>query len=106
MDRYHGYVGLQARGTMALPPELRRRLHLDQPGAQVEVVERDDGVVELRAALPVPADQAWFWTAHWQQREREVDAYLSAGEVQVHDTTEAFLEHLDELDPASTPGQE
>jgi hypothetical protein len=27
MDRYHGYVGVQARGAVALPPELRRRLH-------------------------------------------------------------------------------
>ncbi|HEY3717094.1 MAG TPA: AbrB/MazE/SpoVT family DNA-binding domain-containing protein [Jatrophihabitantaceae bacterium] len=104
MDRYHGYVGVQSRGTVALPPELRRRLHLDQPGAQVEIVEREDGVLELRAALPVPADQAWFWTERWQQREHEVDAHVAAGEVAVHEDTEAFLDHLDELDgaPASS----
>lgn len=59
-----GYVGLQSRGLIALPSDLRRRLHLDDPGARVEVLERDDGVVELRPALPVPADQLWFWTEH------------------------------------------
>src|SRR5674476_1327883 len=60
MSGFPGYVGLQSRGLIALPTELRRRMHLDEPGAQVEILERDDGVVELRAALPVPADQAWF----------------------------------------------
>ncbi len=101
MTRFHGYVGMQTRGTLALPPELRRRMHLDKPGAQVEIVERADGVVELRAALPVPADQAWFWTERWQRREQEVDEHVAAGEVAVHDDTEAFLDHLDELDAAS-----
>jgi AbrB family looped-hinge helix DNA binding protein len=89
---------VQQRGLIALPAEVRRRLHLDEPGAQVEVIERDDGVLELRPALPVPADQAWFWTEHWQQREREVDEHVAAGRVQVHESTEAFLDHLEALD--------
>ncbi len=89
---------MQSRGLIALPTELRRRLHLDEPGAQVEILERDDGVLELRAALPVPADQAWFWTERWQQREREVDAHVEAGDVIVHQSTEEFLGHLDKLD--------
>jgi len=98
MAGFHGYVGVQSRGLIALPTELRRRLHLDQPGAQVEILERDDGVLELRAALPVPADQAWFWAERWQQREREVDEYVAHGDVVTHDSTEEFLSHLDGLD--------
>ena len=97
MSGFHGYVGMQSRGLLALPSDLRRRLHLDEPGAQVEIIERDDGVVELRAALPIPADQAWFWTERWQQREREVETHVAAGEVTVHDSTEDFLTHLDRL---------
>jgi len=46
----------------------------------------------------VPADQAWFWTKHWQQREREVDNHIAHGDVVTHDSTEEFLFHLDELD--------
>jgi bifunctional DNA-binding transcriptional regulator/antitoxin component of YhaV-PrlF toxin-antitoxin module len=95
---WHGYLGVQQRGVIALPAELRRRLHLDEPGAQVEVTERPDGVLELRAALPVPADQAWFWTEQWQQREREVDEHVAAGQLTVHESTEDFLAHLDALD--------
>lgn len=94
----HRYLGIQGRGTIALPVDVRRRLHLDEPGAQLEMVERADGVIELRAALPVPADQLWFWTDRWQEREQEVDEHVAAGRVMVHASTEDFLDHLDELD--------
>jgi len=98
---FYGYVGLQSRGLIALPSELRRRMHLDEPGAQVEILERSDGVIELRAALPVPADQVWFWSEQWQQREREVDEHIARGEVAVQESTDDFLTHLDELDSAA-----
>lgn len=64
----------------------------------MEVVERPDGVIELRSALTVPADQAWFWTERWQQREREVEHHVKAGRVSVHDSSEDFLAHLRDLD--------
>jgi bifunctional DNA-binding transcriptional regulator/antitoxin component of YhaV-PrlF toxin-antitoxin module len=83
--------------VIALPSELRQRLHLDEPGAQVEITERADGVLELRAALPVPAEQAWFWTQHWQKREREVDEHVAAGRVTVFENGEDFLAYVDDL---------
>ena len=103
---FHGYVAVQSRGVVALPAEVRRRLHLDEPGAQVEITERDDGVLELRASLPIPADQRWFWTQRWQQREREVDAHVAAGEIAVHVDGEALLDHLEQLeDDADAAGR-
>lgn len=98
---YHGYVAVQARGVLALPAEVRRRLHLDEPGAQVEITERDDGILELRPSLPIPADQRWFWTTRWQAREREVDSHVASGEVLVHADGEDLLGHLDKLDGAA-----
>jgi AbrB family looped-hinge helix DNA binding protein len=98
---FHGYVAVQSRGVVALPAEVRRRLHLDEPGAQVEITERDDGVLELRPSLPVPADQRWFWTKHWQDRERQVDDHVAAGEITVHRDGEALLSHLDELETST-----
>jgi bifunctional DNA-binding transcriptional regulator/antitoxin component of YhaV-PrlF toxin-antitoxin module len=74
-------VAVQSRGTIALPPALRRRLHLDRPDAQVQLIERDDGRVELVPVVAVPADQAWFWTERWQAMEREADADVAAGRV-------------------------
>ncbi|MCB1253068.1 MAG: AbrB/MazE/SpoVT family DNA-binding domain-containing protein [Austwickia sp.] len=97
---FHGYVGVQGRGVVALPAEVRRRLHLDQPGAQVEITEREDGVLELRPSLPIPADQHWFWTQRWQDREREVDQHVAAGDLTVHGDGSALLEHLEALEDA------
>jgi bifunctional DNA-binding transcriptional regulator/antitoxin component of YhaV-PrlF toxin-antitoxin module len=85
-------LGFQTRGTLALPADLRRRHNLDQPGAQVRVVEREDGVVELHPLTPVPADQAWFWTERWQRMEREADADVAAGRVTTHDTVEELFD--------------
>jgi AbrB family looped-hinge helix DNA binding protein len=89
------YVAIQARGTVALPASLRRRLRLDEPGAQLKIIELEDGRVELRPVLPVPADQRWFWTDRWQAMEREVDDHVAAGRVAVVDGPDALFEHLD-----------
>lgn len=70
----HRYLPVQGRGTIALPADVRRRLHLDQPGAQLEMTER------------------------WQEREKEVNEHAASGRVVVHESTEDFLGHLDELD--------
>ena len=89
------YVTVQAKGTISLPAAIRRRFHLDEPGAQLELVEREDSVLELRPTLPVLADQRWFWTARWQAIEREVDEQYARGEGRMHDTTEAFADFID-----------
>ena len=89
------YVTIQSRGTLALPVSLRRRLHVDEPGAQIEIIEQDDGRLELRSVLPVPADQRWFWSERWQAMEREVDAHVAAGRVTVVDGPDALFEDLE-----------
>ena len=98
MKQRRWYVAVQARGVLSLPAELRRRHHLDEAGAQVEIDERDDGVIELRPHLPIPADQRWFWTERWQAMEREVDDHLRRGEVKVFDSPEEFFADLDQPD--------
>ena len=97
-ETFHGFLTVQGRGTVALPPALRSRMGLDSPGAQVEVNEREDGVLELRPTVAVPAADAWFWDRRWQTGEREVDAHVAAGQVTVHPDADALLAHLDELD--------
>lgn len=95
MARPTVYIGLQGRGVLALPADIRRRHDLDRPGAQVGIVERPDGVIELHPSVPVPADQAWFWTQRWQAMEREVDAHVERGEVTRHDSAEELFADLD-----------
>lgn len=89
------YVTVQRRGVISLPAEVRRRHHLDEPGAQVEVSEREDGVIELRPQLPIPADQRWFWTEEWQRMEREADEDIAAGRVKTFDSIEEMFDEVE-----------
>jgi antitoxin MazE len=89
------HLMMQQRGVLTLPADLRKRHHLDEPGAQVRVVEREDGVIELHAELPVPADQVWFWSERWQEMEREADDDISSGRVAEFDDVEDLLADLD-----------
>ncbi|MQA13758.1 MAG: AbrB family transcriptional regulator [Pseudonocardiaceae bacterium] len=93
MSEFH--LTVQGRGTLALPSELRRRHRLDEPGAQVRLVERADGVIELHPLVAIPADQAWFWSERWQQMERAAEADVAAGRVVVADGPDEFLDELD-----------
>lgn len=95
---FHGYIPIQGRGTVTLPAALRRRLRLDEPGAQLELTERADGVIEVRAVLPVRVDQQWFWDERWQSGEREVEAHITEGDERVHGDVEHLLRHLNDVE--------
>ncbi|MGI8426674.1 MAG: AbrB/MazE/SpoVT family DNA-binding domain-containing protein [Actinomycetota bacterium] len=89
------FVNVQARGQLILPAGLRKRLHLNEPGAQVEIVERPDGVVELHPQAPVPAGQRWFWEESWQKGEKLVDRQVAEGKVMASSTPEEFFDELE-----------
>jgi AbrB family looped-hinge helix DNA binding protein len=97
-ERYVGVVSVRKRGVITLPAELRRRLRLDEEGSRLEIVEREDGVVELRPSVVIPADQAWFWTERWQTMEREADGDIATGRVEQANTVEDLFEILDDQD--------
>jgi AbrB family looped-hinge helix DNA binding protein len=90
------FVAVQKRGTIALPPDIRARLGLDKPGAQLEITERD-GEIVLRPYVAVPADQAWFWEPAWQSKEREVDAYVQVGQTTEFEDSGSLVEHLEAI---------
>ncbi len=97
VSNYHGYAAVQGRGTVALPAELRRKYRLDEPGAQLEVTEREDGVIELRPTLPVPIDEMWFWSEGHQAAERQAEDDLAAGRFRTFDDADSFLADLESL---------
>jgi antitoxin MazE len=88
------FVNVQSRGVVAIPPDIRRRLGLDRPGSQVEIIERE-GEIVLRPHVPVPGDQAWFWTERWQRMEREADEAIAAGRTASFENVEELLADLD-----------
>ena len=81
---------VQSRGVVAIPPAIRRKFGLDQPGAQVEVSVRK-GEIVLRPHMAVPADQGWFWSEEWQEKEQQADEDIKAGRIR-------RLESVDDLD--------
>jgi hypothetical protein len=91
------YIGLQSRGVFALPADMRKRHHLDEPGAQLLVIERDDGVLELHPQLAVPAGQKWFWSEGWQAMEAEASDDVAAGRVSRSDSADELFDDLDAL---------
>lgn len=97
-DDHKTFLGFQARGVLTLPSDVRKRHHLDEPGAQVELVEREDGVIELHAHVPVPVDQQWFWSDRWQRMEREAEEDIAAGRLERFDSMDDLLSDLDSGD--------
>jgi AbrB family looped-hinge helix DNA binding protein len=58
MEKSLGFVAVQARGgIITIPAEARRALRLDEPGAQLEVILRDNDLL-LVPHLAVPLEQA------------------------------------------------
>jgi bifunctional DNA-binding transcriptional regulator/antitoxin component of YhaV-PrlF toxin-antitoxin module len=93
--RSHFVTLSPSRGSITLPAEVRHRHHLDEPGAQVEIVERGDGVIELHPLLPHRADQAWFWAERWQAMEREAQDDITACRVETFNSTDDFLADIE-----------
>jgi hypothetical protein len=78
------------RGAINLPVRARKGLDF------VEVVRRDDGVVELRPRLVIDPAQAWFWSKRWQRMEHEADLDVTKGRLTQFDDVEALLSDLDD----------
>lgn len=36
---------------------------------------------EIKMAVKVPKSQAWFWSKHWQRKERAADKAIKTGRV-------------------------
>jgi antitoxin MazE len=91
------FISIQARGTVSLPAALRRRYGLDQPGAQVEVIDAD-GQIILRPKVPIDATQSWFWEKSWQAGEIDAEQQRVRGEGADNQSGEEFLEALESIE--------
>ena len=95
MSLIHEFVAVQKRGVATIPASVRQRLRLDEPGAQLEIVETEDGRFEIRGTVPIDADQQWFWSERWQKMEHKADADIAAGRVAGSENVADFLAELD-----------
>ncbi|MGH2727237.1 MAG: AbrB/MazE/SpoVT family DNA-binding domain-containing protein [Actinomycetota bacterium] len=83
---------VRAKGQVTIPTEIRRAAGLEE-GDPVEVEMTADGIL-LRPKKLIDAAQAWFWSASWQEGEREATRDLAAGRTARYENAEKFLASL------------
>ncbi|MCI2429402.1 AbrB/MazE/SpoVT family DNA-binding domain-containing protein [Candidatus Acetothermia bacterium] len=80
-------VRVGARRQVTIPKEIIEQLGI-KPGDYVEVTHRDHQVII------VPAEDAWFWSREWQEKEREADEEIKAGRVKRFKNVEELIKDL------------
>jgi AbrB family looped-hinge helix DNA binding protein len=85
---------IRGKGQVTIPAEIREAAHLEE-GDPVEVELVAEGIL-LRPRKVIDATQAWFWTPAWQTGEREAADDLAAGRSRVFESSEDFLDSLDD----------
>jgi AbrB family looped-hinge helix DNA binding protein len=83
---------VRGKGQITIPADVRKAARLEE-GDPVSVEMTEEGIL-LRPQKVIDATQAWFWTAAWQDGEREASAELKAGAGIRFESDEAFLEAL------------
>lgn len=71
---------IRSNGQITLPPELRRKAHLEE-GDFLEASLAEDGTVCLKPKLIIDRDQAWFWSKRWQAGEKVAEKDIEQGRV-------------------------
>lgn len=79
--------------TLPLPPAFSTRpiLIMDSSSKTLGTIKMIviDGNIQT-----IATNQEWFWSEAWQAGERQVDAYIEAGEFDEFETMEEFLRTL------------
>jgi len=85
---------VRGKGQITIPAEVRAAAQLEE-GDAVEVEVVAEGIL-LRPYKRVDATQTWFWMPDWQQGEREAAKDLAEGRGRVFESSEEFLDSLEE----------
>ena len=85
-------VRIDPQGGVTIPKEMLAGPDVE---TELDVMRREDGVIELHPRETRDPSQAWFWTERWQRMEREADEDYAAGRYRVYDDAESFLADLE-----------
>lgn len=79
---------------VSIPKDIRDHLGIEE-GDLIEMIEQDGRILMVPKRL-IDADQAWFWTKEWQEKEREADEEIRKGLVEgPFETVDDLMKHLD-----------
>jgi AbrB family looped-hinge helix DNA binding protein len=85
---------LRRKGQITVPGEIRSVLGAEEGDDLIFHLD-EKGRVIVERARTIPPGQAWFWTEHWQQMEKEAQADIEAGRVLEHTSIEDLINALD-----------
>ena len=85
---------ISSKRQIAIPKHVMTALNLN-PGDEIDI-RIEDGTARLLpiTTIKVPRDQAWFWTKEWQDKEREADEDIKAGNYRDFESMDALMKDL------------
>jgi len=86
---------IRPKGQVTIPSEIRSILDVKEGDDLIFHMDEKGRVIVDRARI-IPPDQAWFWSEHWQQMEREVQVDIDAGNLLEFDNMEDAIKFLHE----------
>ncbi|MFH0788367.1 MAG: AbrB/MazE/SpoVT family DNA-binding domain-containing protein [Pseudomonadota bacterium] len=85
---------ISSKRQIAIPKHVMAALNL-QPGDEIDIrVNSGAAYLVPITTIKVPRDQAWFWTKEWQEKEREADADIAAGNFSDFESLDALMKDL------------
>ena len=85
---------ISSKNQIAIPKHVMTALNL-KPGDEIDI-QIEDGIARLLpvTTITVPRDQAWYWTKEWQEKERQADEDIAAGNFRDFDNLDALMKEL------------
>jgi antitoxin MazE len=85
---------ISSKRQIAIPKHVMTALNLN-PGDELDIRIEDETARLLPIkTIKVPRDQAWFWTKEWQEKERQADEDIAAGNFRDFETLDALMKEL------------
>jgi len=85
---------ISSKRQIAIPKHVMTALNLN-PGDELDIRIEDETarLLPIRT-IKVPRDQAWFWTKEWQEKERQADEDIAAGNFRDFESLDALMKEL------------
>jgi len=84
---------LGQRNQVTIPQKVVKALRL-HPGDVFEIKREGYSIVLVPKKI-IPAEQAWFWTKEWQEKEKEADEDINSAKISgPFEEADGLIKHL------------
>ncbi|HDQ04196.1 MAG TPA: AbrB/MazE/SpoVT family DNA-binding domain-containing protein [Deltaproteobacteria bacterium] len=84
---------LRRRSQVTLPSDVVKKMDLRE-GDNLEIAVENDTII-IKPVVVIDRAQAWFWSAKWQDLEKEADRDIRKGKTQKAKSVQELLQKLD-----------